>query len=309
MSTRLRHVAFWVAVLGLVVGAHAIPVDLSLEPTTVGPVNVGDTFDLELWARSNPAGQNVTAVSAYVKYDESLLEVVDVAGDPALVVIPGGGLNQEFRNEVLSDGLGGAIFYSAGNFSGVPADFLVATIPFKVTQQFSDTAVTLVAGPELRNNGELVCATKVTDLIEDVTGELVGADIKGDDRNEAPIADACPFPNEVYAIDPGGDLLLDGTGSYDPDGEIVDYLWKLMDQEVAEAQGATGNLTWGNLVAYGVVGPGSYPISLQVTDNGDPALTGIAMATLVVTPEPTTLCLLCVGIGAGVLRRRRRGRA
>ncbi|MEN8179651.1 MAG: PKD domain-containing protein, partial [Pseudomonadota bacterium] len=71
--------------------------------------------------------------------------------------------------------------------------------------------------------------------------------------NVAPIANA----NGPYSSTVGIDVVFDSTGSSDPDGTIVSYLWDFGD-------GATGT---GPMPAHAYAADGTYTITLSVTDD------------------------------------------
>ena len=71
--------------------------------------------------------------------------------------------------------------------------------------------------------------------------------------NAAPIADA--GPDLVGA--PGQELTFAGSGSIDPDGDVVEYLWDFKDG--ADASGAQ--------VSHSFEQPGTYHVRLQVRDD------------------------------------------
>jgi len=85
--------------------------------------------------------------------------------------------------------------------------------------------------------------------------------------NDAPVADADGPYSGQSAVSGFAEITLDGSGSYDIDGEIVSYLW-----------------TWnGNMSAEGVAAVGSFPtgiteLTLTVTDNN--GATGIDVSTV-----------------------------
>ena len=284
-----------------VASAQAALVDLRLVPEQVpmGPqdplwprLTVCNTFSLELWATSEPAGEVLTAVQAYIKYDDDILEVVDQAGQQASAVIPGTTLPNVIHNEVLADGLGGAIYFSAGSFAEVPTDFLVATIPFHVIKDFSDRQVCVVEEREVRNNGTLVCDTKVTLWIDDITGELSCSSLRGG---------TCHADPYVAPINIGETAVLDGSGST-PAAEITEYLWKICDEEVSRGSNPVVSVPWDNLPAC-VTGCGAYPVSLTITTSGGCEDTGVT--ELVVVPEPLTVGLFGIALGAVAARRKR----
>ena len=77
--------------------------------------------------------------------------------------------------------------------------------------------------------------------------------------NAAPIADA--GPDLVTA--PGEEVVLDGSGSVDPDGAVTDWLWRFSD----------GTEATGERVAHSFAGPGLQRVLLTVRDD-----TGLAEA-------------------------------
>ena len=90
--------------------------------------------------------------------------------------------------------------------------------------------------------------------------------------NQAPTANA----NGPYNAQVGDTINFSGAGSSDPDGTIVAYAWDFGD-------GNTG--TGANPAhAYGIAG--SFTVTLTVTDDGSPALTGNAVTTATITDAP-----------------------
>ena len=80
-----------------------------------------------------------------------------------------------------------------------------------------------------------------------------------------PLADAGGF----YAVAWGEMVLLDGTGSYDPDGgSIVAWQWDLdYDSQYDDASGSTVNVTYDYLLSTLGLTPGWHNIGLKVTDD------------------------------------------
>jgi PKD repeat protein len=105
--------------------------------------------------------------------------------------------------------------------------------------------------------------------------------------NEPPVADA----DGPYVIDEGALLTLNGTGSYDPNGDIITYAWDLdNDAEYDDASGATPTYSWAN--------DGTYTIGLKVSDSllEDTDTTTVTVndlaptAEFTWTPEPQAEC-------------------
>jgi len=280
----------------------ATPVDLRLVPAGVTIDSVGETFALELLAQSLPPGQDVTAVEAYVEYDDQIFEPVDASGSPADEITPGGVLPNILRNQVIHDGQGGGITYAAGVPLGFPpqpvqTDFTVATMHFKVLQQFSTSEICLVPGPTLRYGGALECKSKVTNWIDDVSGS-VSSCVRI--AMEALHADA----DGPYVVAPGDDVLLNALGSTPP-GDIERFVWELAGVTVYDGPDGTVLLGWDDLVVYGVSEMGTYPLVLTVYSAG---AVDTDETALTVVPEPLTVVFLACGV-ALLGSRRPGGRA
>ena len=85
--------------------------------------------------------------------------------------------------------------------------------------------------------------------------------------NHAPVADG----GGPYVLDEGLDLVLDGSGSLDPDvasgDSIVTYAWDLdNDGQYDDAAGVMPTVPWAALASLGW-GLGTYSIGLQVADS------------------------------------------
>lgn len=95
--------------------------------------------------------------------------------------------------------------------------------------------------------------------------------------NQPPVADA----GGPYTIGLNSALTMDGSGSSDPDGTIVDYAWDCTDDGVDD-----GNSSSPTGVSCTYASPGTYTARLTVTDDiGD---TGTATTTVSVTNAPPT---------------------
>lgn len=77
----------------------------------------------------------------------------------------------------------------------------------------------------------------------------------------------------------GKTVNLSGSGSYDPDGTIVQYTWEFGD-------GNTGN---GVSVSHVYQIAGIYTVTLTVTDNGGATATDTAVITVEAVPEPVAV--------------------
>lgn len=74
--------------------------------------------------------------------------------------------------------------------------------------------------------------------------------------NQPPIAQFTYYPTAPFV---GQSVTFNGTGSYDPDGVIVSYLWDLDGNGVPDQSGPMANWIY--------TAPGAYTVTLTVTDN------------------------------------------
>lgn len=100
---------------------------------------------------------------------------------------------------------------------------------------------------------------------DDSAGDDDAADDDGDDDggpNHAPVAEA----GNTLFIDLGDTAYLDGTGSYDPDGDVLDYLWEI----ISAPQGSTVPLAGETSVNPSLTPAvdGVFEIKLTVADPG-----------------------------------------
>ncbi|RLF33900.1 MAG: hypothetical protein DRN08_05090, partial [Thermoplasmata archaeon] len=83
-------------------------------------------------------------------------------------------------------------------------------------------------------------------------------------ENVPPVVDA----NGPYYINEGEGVTLDASGSYDPDGSIVSWLWDLdNDGQYDDASGESPYINWNTLKSLGIDDDGTYAIGLKVEDN------------------------------------------
>lgn len=94
-------------------------------------------------------------------------------------------------------------------------------------------------------------------------------------QNMPPVANA--GPNKTGVV--GQPVTFDGTGSTDQDGTIISYAWQFGD----------GRSSMGSIVSHVYTAPGTYTVSLTVTDNHGATNTDTATAIITQTPSsPTT---------------------
>ncbi len=105
--------------------------------------------------------------------------------------------------------------------------------------------------------------------------------------NQPPVANA----NGPYTINEGESLLLDASGSSDPDGDPLTYSWDLDNDAVyGDVTGVTPTIDWNTLISYGLGDDGTYTIGLEVVDSFADVDTVYSTVTIVnVAPLPTIL--------------------
>jgi hypothetical protein len=100
--------------------------------------------------------------------------------------------------------------------------------------------------------------------------------------NQPPVADPGPLPDgkpdtEPYKCNTGQTITLDGSGSFDPDGQIAKYEWDFNGDGTPDATGPKVSFTC-------PTAPGSVTITLTVTDGS--GTTATAQQTITVTQAP-----------------------
>ena len=96
--------------------------------------------------------------------------------------------------------------------------------------------------------------------------EIVHATTLTDSSGLPPVADA--GPDQISQVQLS--LTFDGSGSQDTDGRITSYAWDFGDGQAADGQ----------RVSYSYTSPGSYSVSLTVTDDTGAQGTDTAMVTI-----------------------------
>ena len=94
--------------------------------------------------------------------------------------------------------------------------------------------------------------------------------------NSPPVANA----GGPYLIDEGGSLMLDASGSFDPDGDLLSFSWDVNGDSIfGDATGATPTLTAAELQALGIGDDGTLNVSVRVDDGQG----GVAEASTTLT--------------------------
>lgn len=130
--------------------------------------------------------------------------------------------------------------------------------------------------PPGHQNGFVVIAKTFADLESALRQKLVAT------INQPPVADPGPIPDgkpdtEPYRCNAGQTITLDGSGSHDPDGQIVKFEWDFNGDGTPDATGARVQFTCPST-------PGSVTIKLTVTDSA--GTTATAQQTIVVSQAP-----------------------
>jgi hypothetical protein len=189
---------------------------LILNPVSIGPLYVNDTFSLDIKTNTN-LNQEVSGVSAFINFDASKLEVIDDdAGTPGFQIAPGSELPTVLVNN--SDNGVGTINFSTGKLGApYPAGvFLVATIHFRaksvtaptteITFAFSGTRESMVEIGGTTIPGTHSDATVL--IISGVTVNIAVA-LQGGSRPD----NGWVVPLTVKFFTPGADVM-NGTPIY-----------------------------------------------------------------------------------------------
>ncbi len=104
------------------------------------------------------------------------------------------------------------------------------------------------------------------------------------ERNQQPVAVIDPVAVEIIA---GQEVVFDGSGSYDEDGRIVRYAWDFGDGVSLPGKAGAGNQGAEVAPPHAYYEPGSYTVTLTVTD--DQGAVASAWAQVKVTAVPATI--------------------
>lgn len=132
--------------------------------------------------------------------------------------------------------------------------------------------------PPNHQNGFVIIVRTFEDLENSLKQKLVAT------LNEPPVADPGPIPDgtpdtEPYRCNTGQTITLDGSGSFDPDGQITKYEWDFNGDDRPDATGPRVSFTCPTT-------PGNITIKLTVTDGAGSSVT--VQQTITVTQAPPT---------------------
>ncbi len=85
------------------------------------------------------------------------------------------------------------------------------------------------------------------------------------------------FTESAHAVPAGTSIEFDPSESYDFDGEIILYEWDFDGDDIYDE-----SITFPDIVAFTYMNPGTYNVTLRVTDND--GLTNTALDTKTITP-------------------------
>jgi len=130
------------------------------------------------------------------------------------------------------------------------------------------------------SDGSHTITVTATDTIEQTTSAAITVTV--DNINDHPVADAGPDQN----VNTGSTVWLDGTGSYDPDGDPITYIWAF----VSKPTGSAATLSGADTATPSFVADldGTYEVELTVSD-GELSSTDSVVVTAATVTEATTV--------------------
>jgi ABC-type branched-subunit amino acid transport system substrate-binding protein len=163
-------------------------------------------------------------------------------------------------------------------FGNEPADYAILFYDATklLLERIAQTSHLQLDGSLIINRAELASAIRSTRNYQGVTGcfsfDGIGDRLPEDGNcNQPPVADA----GGPYTVAWGAKLILDGSGSTDPDNNIASYKWDLDgDGQYNDATGVTATTSFNQI--------GDRVIGLRVTDGG--GLSDTDTATVTVLP-------------------------
>jgi hypothetical protein len=234
--------------------------------TVNGNVHIAPNFGD---AAGSPYPASVTASSGTPALTNTKNFTITVTGTnrPPVLVQP--------TNMVVDEGMTADQTLTASDPDGNPLTFTKVSGPlFLTVTSTTGTTGNAHLAPGFSDAGVSSATVRATD-----PGSLFDQksfSITVNNVNRAPVANAGgPYSGTI-----GVPVPMSGTGSTDPDGDVLTYAW-----DFGDASTGTGATT-----SHAYATAGHFIVSLMVTDNGTPALSNTATTTADITSElPATV--------------------
>ena len=239
---------------------------LALGNTQMGPPPEGMTFTTNAdntagtihWTPTGPFHGDISIVAISGPFGAKTIKVIAIViTDRAPVVTAPATL-------AAMEGVALVVNVSASDPDGEAINSLTAApIPFgaSFTTNAAHTSGTLNWTPDFTQAGSYPIVFAASNArTGSATTTIAVANV-----NRAPAADA----NGPYSGVVNIPVAFDGTGSSDPDGDPLTYMWDFGD-------GSNGT---GDKPSHVYAAGGSYPVTLTVTDNGTPPMSGAGTTT------------------------------
>ncbi len=255
-------------------------VDYTLEITADSSVKKGDSLYVNSKLGSEPSGY-YTHVAAMIKESEYKVNIIlETDGDISST-------NLYINGKVIADGNLFTDFYTGTKDQ---SDLTLDFIEKKLKKAFDSNELAFGHTPATYTGTISLSTSSLTpdDYVllvgvwRDWDSRIVGLEyttvtvteyVPPPPLNKKPVADAGP-DQMVYV---GETILLDGSGSHDPDGSIVSYEWDFGDGDIAS----------GVEVSHSYSEPDSYTVTLTVRDNKGKVDTDTCLVTVNEAPPET----------------------
>jgi Leucine-rich repeat (LRR) protein len=234
-----------------------ITADKTASSFTETGLNPGTTYYFAVQTRTNPHHCNKNTV------DSEYSAEVSAATTPLVIsgIVTSGNIGLPGVNLTLDNGGGTAATDANGYYSvAVPYGWSGTAIPFKYGYDF----------------------TPVNRSYTNVTVNQTNQDFLGALTNQAPVADA----GDPQSCIQGDIVSLNGSASYDPDGDPLTYYWLI----VSKPAGSNAYLTDANSMTASLQtdAAGEYVVSLTVNDGLLDSTPGTLTVTAISFMEATT---------------------
>ena len=113
---------------------------------------------------------------------------------------------------------------------------------------------------DFERKSSYIVTVRVTDSAGNFCDETLAITVV--DQDENPVAVVGP-----YLVNEGSGVVLDGSGSFDPEGSALSFSWDINNDGVfGDAVGVGPTLNWAALNSWGILNQGVHSIGLRVTD-------------------------------------------